>query len=91
MVGNSKGWCSQSVLGGKKHFFFFFRVGSNKHNGLYLTGLIKDFASNSVKLGKKKKALVHLIFPKAKISLRSSWKERGEKETKIKKRSLFEA
>lgn len=76
---------------GKKTFFFF-RVGSNKHNGLYLTGLIKDFASNSVETGKKKKkGLVHLIFPKAKISLRSSWKERGEKETKIKKRSLFEA
>lgn len=31
-----------------------FLGGSNKHNGLYLTGLIKDFASNSVETGKKK-------------------------------------
>lgn len=64
MVGNSKGWCSQSVLGGKKHYFFFFRVGSNKHNGLYLTGLIKDFASNSVETGKKEKSISTFDFPK---------------------------
>lgn len=66
-----------------KSIIIFFLIGST--NGPILFYIIQDslktLLATVFKLGGKKK-IVNLIFPKAKISLRSSWKEGGKKTKK---------
>lgn len=68
--------------------FVSFLNGSTNEPLFYHSWLSKDVTSSVQARWGKNNKVINLIFPKAKVSLRSSWKEEGKK--KKKEKSCFE-